>query len=132
MTADIAPSRTIENRISRFICRVERSGRSNRRQRFQLTIEAAERIDELKLEVTAPMIAPNPRSATRGGVAYSSSMGNVWAGWDCRRSSRSAGQAYLKAATPSSSGGIVNKIVNAPAKIEWSWALRGVWQESTR
>src|SRR4249919_1362782 len=101
----MAPNKTMESRISRFSCRIERSGHNNRLNPFQLNIEATDRIEELKLEVTAPTIAPNPRRATTGGVTYSKSIGNVCEGCAWRRANKSEGQAYLKAATPRSAGG---------------------------
>ena len=50
-------------RITRFI-RAADSDRPDRRlQQFQLNIEPAERIDELKLEVTAPTMAEQAEQA---------------------------------------------------------------------
>jgi hypothetical protein len=55
----------------------DRLGRSSRLQQFQLNIDAADRIEELKLEVTAPTIPANPSIATQGGVACFKKSGKV-------------------------------------------------------
>lgn len=54
--------------------------RTKARTPFQVTMDAADRTDALKLEVTAPTMAPRPSSATSDGVAMPSSSGSAWAG----------------------------------------------------
>src|SRR6266852_4237646 len=48
-TVAIAPNRNIDDRITRFICTVVSEGQTRRFRQFQLSIDPAERIDELKL-----------------------------------------------------------------------------------
>ncbi len=77
----------------RFIPVTDMEGHSRRLQVFQLNIEPADRIDELKLDVTAPMMAPMPSSAASGGVTCFSRSGSVSAGWRCSCAARSGGHA---------------------------------------
>src|SRR5882762_7838794 len=56
-TVAIAPNRNIDDRMTRFIWTTDSDGQTRRFRQFQLSIEPADRIDELKLEVTAPMMA---------------------------------------------------------------------------
>jgi hypothetical protein len=58
---------------------------------FQLNIDPAEQIDELKLDVTAPMIAASPRIPTMGGTARAKSSGIVSAGVAASRDAISFG-----------------------------------------
>ena len=85
---------------------------------FHANIEPADRIDALKLEVTAPMIAPRPSSATqRGRRGAGSSIGSASAG--CALQLRQPGRPATRsanAATPSSSGGTVSAIVSRPGE----------------
>ncbi|HEY3130992.1 MAG TPA: hypothetical protein VGL91_16175 [Acidobacteriota bacterium] len=101
-----------------FIFPTDSSGQTRRLQQFQLNIEPAERIEELKLEVTAPMIAPKPNILTSSGVACRSSKGSVSAGLALSSVRRLGLHAYPKAANPSSNGGKVKPIVSKPAAIE--------------
>src|SRR5882672_920735 len=55
-----APNNRIDERITRFICRADTDGHTRRFTQFQLNIDPADRIDELKLELTAPTIAARP------------------------------------------------------------------------
>src|SRR6185369_9980976 len=72
-TVAIAPNNRIDDRITRFIWTVDSDGHTRRFRQFQLSIEPADRIDELKLEVTAPMIAARPRRPIAGGTAFAKS-----------------------------------------------------------
>ena len=90
-TVAIAPNSRIDDRMTRFICSTESDGQSSRLQQFQLSIDPAERIDELKLEVTAPMIAARPSRPIDGGTALANSSGIASAGVVWRRVTRSAG-----------------------------------------
>src|SRR5262247_1759457 len=101
-------------------------GHTSRLRPFQLNIEPAERIDELKLDVTAPMIAARPRIPMTGGTACANSTGITSAGFCSRRAIVAAGHGYAKAATPIRSGGATNVIVSTPARIEWPRAFSGV------
>src|SRR5213593_3942970 len=56
-TVATAPNRKIDDRMTRFIWTTDREGQTRRFRQFQLSIDPAERIDELKLDVTAPMMA---------------------------------------------------------------------------
>jgi len=58
---------------------------------FQLNIEPADRIEELKLELTAPTIAARPRRPMTRGTARRNSSGIVSAGVACSRATMSAG-----------------------------------------
>src|SRR5260221_4349850 len=60
-TVAIAPNNRIDERIARFICTVVSDGQTRRFRQFQLSIDPAHRIEELKLEGTAPTIAARPR-----------------------------------------------------------------------
>src|ERR1035438_1001924 len=42
---------TTDHRITTFICRIDKFGNSSRLQQFQLNIDAADKIDALKLDV---------------------------------------------------------------------------------
>src|SRR5262249_56108785 len=75
-----APNSRIDDRITRFICTTDSDGQSRRLRQFQLSIDPAERIDELKLDVTAPTIAARPSSPMAGGTARASSSGIASAG----------------------------------------------------
>src|SRR2546427_8930487 len=68
-TVATAPNSRIDDRITRFICIVDSDGHTRRLRQFQLSMDPADRIDELKLEVTAPMIAARPRRPMTGGTA---------------------------------------------------------------
>src|SRR5256885_10790988 len=68
-TVASAPNSRIDERITRFMSLTEIDGHTSRLKQFQLSIEPADRIDELKLDVTAPMIAARPSSAITGGTA---------------------------------------------------------------
>src|SRR5437899_7613503 len=59
-TVAMAPNRRIDERITRDICAAVSDGHTSRFRQFQLNIDPAERIDELKLDVTAPTIAARP------------------------------------------------------------------------
>src|SRR6476660_5351080 len=131
-TVASAPNRKIDDRMTRFIWTTDREGQTRRFRQFQLSIDPAERIDELKLDVTAPMIAARPRRPITGGTARANSSGIASAGVAWRRDTISAGQGYAKAAIPISSGGTVNAIVSTPARIDWRFASRGVRHDSTR
>ena len=58
----------MDTRITRDICISVNVGQRRRFSPFQLIMDPAERIDELKLEVTAPMIAARPSKPITGGV----------------------------------------------------------------
>ncbi len=94
---------------------------------FQPSIAPADRMDELKLEVTAPTMAANPSSPISGGTTSSRSLGKVSfalkPSWPPK---------IETAAIPSSSGGMSRRIVRMPARIECDAARPGVRQESTR
>ena len=87
-------------------------GAINLKYQFHENIDPAERIDELKLEVTAPTMAANPKSATQRGTKYSSSNGTERAG-----SERSPFQ-YTTASIPKINGGMVISIVITPAMMD--------------
>ena len=55
--------------MTRRICTTDSDGHSSRFSQFQLNIDPADRIEELKLDVTAPMIAASPSRPTSGGTA---------------------------------------------------------------
>ena len=99
----------------RIICPILRLcdlGAISLKYQFQENIEPADRIEELKLEVTAPTIAAIPISATHRGTRFSSSKGMESAGSD-----RSPFQ-YTTATMPKISGGMVIRMVNTPARID--------------
>src|SRR5262245_14802364 len=98
-------------RMRRFIVAGDKSGRSNRRTPFQVTIEAAERIDALKLDVTAERMATRPNNATQRGVAESSSKGSVAEGSVWRRVAFCGEKGYETAAIPINNGGIMKQTV---------------------
>src|SRR5580704_9755953 len=85
------PRTATETRISRFMARADRSGHKSRLQQFQLNMDAAERTEELKLEVTAPTMASNPSSATQAGATCLSIIGRTSEGFAESLASRSAG-----------------------------------------
>ena len=58
---------------------------------FQLNIDPADRIEELKLELTAPTIAARPSRPTTRGTACRNNSGIVSAGVVCSRATLSAG-----------------------------------------
>src|SRR5437899_5402437 len=117
-TVASAPNRKIDDRMTRFIWTTDSDGQTRRFRQFQLSIEPADRIDELKLDVTAPMIAASPRRPMARGTARANSSGIASAGVAWSRDTRSAGHGYAKAAIPISSGGTVNAIVSTPARID--------------
>src|SRR5262245_398919 len=131
-TVASAPNRKIDDRMTRFIWMTDSEGHTRRFRQFQLSIEPAERIDELKLDVTAPMMAASPRRPMALGTARANSSGIASAGVAWSRDTMSAGQGYANAAIPISSGGTVNPIVSTPARIDWRFASRGVRHDSTR
>src|SRR5450755_97864 len=100
------------------------SGQISRLMQFQLSIDPAERIDELKLELTAPTIAARPSRPMTRGTACRNSSGIVSAGVAARRATISADQGYAKAETPIRSGGTVNAIVSRPDRIDCPRAAR--------
>ena len=120
------------SRITRRMVPAVICGHTSRRQVFQLNIDPADRIDELKLDVTAPMMAPMPSRATSGGAVWVSSSGSASAGCADSRACSAAGHAYANAATPISSGGTVSAMVSRPDRMECHCARAGVWQDSTR
>src|SRR5204863_3930778 len=126
------PNRRIDDRITRFMSRTESDCHASRLRQFQLSIEPADRIDELKLEVTAPMIAARPSSPTSGGTAVLNSSGIASAGVDCSRATFACDHGYAQAPTPINSGGTVNAIVSTPARNDCARASRGVLHDSTR
>ena len=79
-TVASAPNSRIDERITRFICSIDSDGHSRRLRQFQLSIDPADRIDELKLDVTAPMIAARPSRPMAGGTAFAKSSGIASAG----------------------------------------------------
>src|SRR5271170_6652750 len=83
---------TTDHRITTFICRIDKSGNHSRLQQFQLNIDAADKIDALKLDVTAPTMDPNPSSATQAGVASLSIRGSVSEGCSRSLAANSGGQ----------------------------------------
>src|SRR6476660_382996 len=97
-------------------------GQARRFRPFQLNIEPADKIDELKLEVTAPTIAAIPRRPIVGGTARANSSGIASAGVACSRAMMSFDQGYANAERPMRSGGTTNSIVNTPARIDWRLA----------
>src|SRR5262245_35657593 len=94
----------------RFICLTSSDGHTRRLRPFQLSMDPAERMDELKLDVTAPMIAARPRIPMTGGTACANNTGITSAGFCSRRLTVAGGHGYAKAATPISSGGATNVI----------------------
>ena len=78
--------------MTRLICTTESDGQTRRLRQFQLNIEPADRIDELKLEVTAPTIAARPSTPTTGGTARANSNGIASAGVACSRETSSDDQ----------------------------------------
>src|SRR5437016_5877125 len=87
-----APRNAMETRTSVFMAPVDRSGHRRRLQQFQLNMEAAERMEELKLEVTAPTIASSPSSATQAGAACFRNSGNVSEGYAANLAATAGGQ----------------------------------------
>src|SRR5882672_13219 len=79
-TVAVAPDSRIDARIARFIWTIVNDGQTRRFRQFQLNIDPADRQDELKLDVTAPMIAARPRMPIAGGTAFAKSSGIVSAG----------------------------------------------------
>jgi len=67
-TAAPAPSSSTATRTSRRMPAADGAGRRNREQQFHANIDPADRMEALKLEVTAPMIAPRPSTAIHAGV----------------------------------------------------------------
>src|SRR5262245_24839092 len=108
----------MDARITPVIWTTVRDGQRSRLRQFQLNIEPADRIDELKLDVTAPMIAARPSNLTTGGTARAKSRGMVSAGVALRRARTSACHGYENAAIPIRSGGTVRTIVRPPAMID--------------
>src|SRR5580700_2430755 len=123
---------TTDHRITTFICRIDKSGSSSRLQPFQLNIDAADKMDALKLEVTAPTMDPRPSSATHTGVASLNISGSVSEGCSLSRAANSGGQGYPSAAIPISNGGTTNAIVSSPERIDMDCACPGDLQDSTR
>jgi hypothetical protein len=80
-------------------------GELSLRYQFHENIDPAERMDELKLEVTAPTIAANPKSATQRGTKFSNNKGTESAGSD-----RLPFQ-YTTASIPKIKGGMVMRMV---------------------
>src|SRR5687768_8305253 len=74
-TVAMAPNSRIEDRITRDIRSTDNDGHSRRLKQFQLSMEPADRIDELKLDVTGPMSAARPRRPIAGGTAVANSNG---------------------------------------------------------
>src|SRR5436190_20205927 len=107
-TVAIAPNSRIDERITRRIWMTDNDGQTRRFRQFQLSIEPADRIDELKLEVTAPMMAARPRSPIAGGTALAKSSGMVSAGVACSRETMAGGQGQANAAIPINGGGTGN------------------------
>src|SRR5262245_329233 len=117
-TVATAPKKKIEDLITRFICSTDSDGHTRRFRQFQLNMDPAERIDELKLDVTAPMMAARPSSPTARGTARENSSGMASAAFICSRARSSAVHGYANAATPINSGGAVKRIVSTPASID--------------
>src|SRR6185436_19801803 len=86
-TVASAPNRKIDDRMTRFIWTTDREGQTRRFRQFQLSIDPAERIDELKLDVTAPVMAARPSMPATGGTACAKSNGIASAGCACSRAS---------------------------------------------
>ena len=103
----------------------ERLGHRRRLQQFQLNIEAAERTEALKLEVTAPTIASRPRIATQAGATCLNIRGRT-------SEALEMGRPLATAEMPISSGGITKVTVNRPEYIDMRWASRAERQERTR
>src|ERR1051326_8669727 len=131
-TVATAPKSRIDARMTRAIRGTVSDGHTSRFRQFQLSIEPADRIEELKLDVTAPMIAASPSSPTTGGTAIAKSSGIASAGVARSRAICSADHGYANAATPIISGGTVNAIVSTPARNDCARASRGVRHDSTR
>src|SRR5213596_1255 len=79
-TVATEPSSRIDERITRFICTIDSDGHTRRLRQFQLSMDPADKIDELKLDVTAPIIAARPRRPIAGGTAFAKSSGIASAG----------------------------------------------------
>src|SRR5205809_7752043 len=79
-TVATEPSSRIDERITRFICTIDSDGHTRRLRQFQLSMDPADKIDELKLDVTAPTIAARPRRPIAGGTAFAKSSGIASAG----------------------------------------------------
>ena len=90
-TVALAPNNRIDDRITCRIRTSESDGHASRFRPFQLNIDPADRIDELKLDVTAPTIAASPRMPMTGGTASAKSIGSVSDGLRRRRPSVTAG-----------------------------------------
>src|SRR6185436_5687218 len=131
-TVATAPNSRMDDRITCVIWTTVSDGHTSRFRQFQLNIEPADRIDELKLEVTAPMMAASPSTPTAGGTARAKSSGIVSAGVARRLARTSGGHGNENAAIPISSGGTVRRIVSTPAMIDSLRAPSGVRHDSTR
>src|SRR5579871_6099473 len=123
---------TTDQRIRTFICSMDNFGARRRLQQFQLNIDAADKIDALKLDVTAPTIDPNPSSATQTGVALRSIRGSACDGCSWTRAASSGGKRYASAAMPIKRGGATNAIVSSPDRIDMDRACLSDLHESTR
>src|SRR6478672_12158685 len=119
-------------RITNVRPRTDMSGRNSRWNTFHANIDPAERIDDEKLDVTAPTIAARPSRPITGGTAYLKINGSASAGCAASRSASAGGHAYANATSPISSGGIVSAIVINPDRIECACAALGVRHDSTR
>src|SRR5687767_4364724 len=104
----------------------------SRQHTFQLNIDPADRIDDEKLDVTAPMIAANPSSPTSGGVRCLKIIGSACAGCSARSAAASAFHTYADATRPISKGGTVKAIVIRPERIECACASVADRHDSTR
>ena len=112
--------------------RSPRRSPNSARTPFQVAIDAAESTDALKLEVTAPTIAPSPSSATKGGVASRSSSGSACAGVCASSAPAAAPHGNTAAARPSTIGGATSAIVTRPAATDVRRAWDGVEHARTR
>ena len=74
-TVATAPKKKIDERITRFIWSTDSDGHTSRFRQFQLNIDPADRMEELKLDVTAPTIAARPSRPTTRGTARENSSG---------------------------------------------------------
>src|SRR5262245_10944752 len=108
------PNNRTDPRMTPFICVTVSDGTSRRFNPFQPSIDPADRIDELKLDVTAPTIAASPSTPIDAGTARANNSGIVSAGLTRSLPATSAGHGYANAAMPISSGGITNAIVITP------------------
>src|SRR4029450_7073854 len=126
------PRTPMLTRITRCSVAAGRSGRSSREHAFQLNIELADKMDEEKLDVTAPTIAANPINPMTGGVTYLTTIGSASAGCCDSGAANSGDHGYAAATRPSSSGGKVSAMVSRPASTECACASRGERQDNTR